>query len=230
MRICAFLSRAGYASRREAEKLIEDHTIYINGKVVTSPIKFVHENDYVKAGNKRIQIKESKLWIYHKPIGEIVGVLNEKDIKNNKKSIFTNVKKYISARHIIPIGRLDLNSEGLLLLTNDGNIAQKMMLPKNNYLRKYEVKISGPKEGFDKLKELSTNGVKIKGIRYKPFKIKLSRKNNINSNYFWYEITIFEGKNREVRKTFDHVGLKVLRLIRTQYGNHKLNNLKIFVN
>ncbi|MEL6711666.1 MAG: pseudouridine synthase [Pseudomonadota bacterium] len=225
MRISAYLSRAGYASRREAERLIEDRLVYINGKNIDTPVAFVEEGDFVRVGSKQIKLQESKLWMYNKPKGEMVGVANELDIKTGKVSVFDNVKKFITSRHIIPIGRLDINSEGLLLFTNDGNIAQQMMQPKNNYARKYVVKVVGDKKGFDKLKEYAINGVIIAGIKYKSFKIKLSKKNNSDSKYFWYEITLFEGKNREVRKIFTYVGLKVLRLIRIQFGKYRLGNL-----
>jgi 23S rRNA pseudouridine2605 synthase len=215
VRIAKFLAQAGICSRREAEKLIQAGEITIDNKTITEPAIKVSPENVVKYKNKVISHQHNvRLWLFHKPAGYLVTNKDDRD----RAIIFDILPK--SLPRVITIGRLDYNSEGLLLLTNNGDFARKLELPINKFARTYKVRIFG--EISKEHLAILSKGVTIEKINYQPFKIKII---NISQNS-WLEVTIFEGKNREIRKVFSHLGYQVNRLIRISYGKHNLDNLK----
>lgn len=216
VRIAKKIADAGLCSRRDAEKLIENKKVTLNGELVLSPAINVSNKDEIKVNGKLIsQNIEPKIWIFHKPKGIIT---THKDT-HNRKTVFDVLPKNLG--HVISVGRLDINSEGLLLITNFGNIAHFLEHPKTAFKRKYKARIYGniEKEEISKIEK----GIKIDGIKYKPAKVKIINNENRNS---WIEIEITEGKNREIRKIFEYFNYPVNRLIRISYGPFSLMNLK----
>ncbi len=215
-RIAKFLARSGICSRRKAEELIAQNRITVNGNTIETPAFLVNGNEDIRFDGEKIKKKEkTRLWLYHKPAGLITSHKDEKD----RQTVFANLP--IGLPRVISVGRLDLNSEGLLLLTNDGGLSRALELPSNNWSRRYKIKV----HGFineKKLKELE-HGVTIDGIAYAPCKITIDSKQTSNA---WLTISLTEGKNREIRKLMASVGLSVARLIRLSYGPFQLGNLK----
>ena len=215
IRISKFIANAGICSRREAEKLILEGAVVINGKKILHPIYFVSENDKITINGKPIQKNKLKIFIFNKPKNLIT---THKD-PEGRTTIFDKIpKKY---GRLISVGRLDYNTEGLIILTNNGDIKRFLELPSNKIDRVYKVKVSGEINSLDlnKIKK----GIKINKIQYGPIKIKISRKNDSIS---WLELKLSEGKNREIRNILEHHNLKILRLIRISFGPFKLNNIK----
>ena len=214
-RIAKFIARSGVCSRRKAEELIKEKRITINGEVVTSPALNVDGTEKILLdGEKLPEIEKTRLWIYYKP----VGVVTTHSDPQNRPTVFDNLP--IGLPRVISVGRLDLNSEGLLLLTNNGELARQLELPSNGWSRRYKVRVFGT-VNEKKLKNLE-NGVFYDGVQYGPIKIELESKNGANS---WLLITLSEGKNREIRKLMQSVGLEVSRLIRLSYGPFQLGSL-----
>ncbi len=216
MRISKFLASKNIGSRKDIEKFISEKRISLNGMTVTTPITFVEEGDQIYLDNKLINTKlKFEILKYYKPIGFITSHKKQ----DKRPIIFENLpdkyKNYKTA------GRLDYNSEGLLILSSDGEVTRELELPKNKFERKYEVIITG---NFmrDNLQSISS-GMKIKNILYKPFKYSI-KSNNKNSVIL--ELILIEGKNREIRKLMEHIKLKVKKLKRIEYGPFKLNDLK----
>ena len=215
-RISKILSRSGVCSRKKAEQLIKNNKVSVKGKIVRS---FVIEEKDIKDirgdGKPLPKIELTRIWRYYKPINLLTSNKGEK----GRLTIFDNLPKKIP--RVMKIGRLDINSEGLILLTNNGQVARNLELPSTQWERSYRVRVYGEieKNMFQQL----TSGITIGGFRYKPIKIRLEKKGRKNS---WLQITLTEGKNREIRKIMDHVGLKVNRLIRTKFGPFDLANLK----
>lgn len=213
-RLAKFISNAGVCSRRDAEKLILDGQVKVDGIIVTSPATNVDTDNQVEVSGSLItSSQKSRLWIYYKPVGLIT---THKD-PLSRKTVF---EQLTGLPRVISIGRLDLNSEGLLLLTNNGDLARQFELPSSKLKRVYHVRAYG---NPDPLLKSNYKNLEIDGIFYNPQSIKLLRKNSTNS---WLEVILFEGKNREIRRIFEHFGLKVNKLIRTEYGDFKLDNLK----
>ena len=216
-RIAKFLARSGVCSRRKAEEYIRQKRITVNGEVIESPAYNVKGDEKILFDGEKIAAKEpTRLWLDYKPVGLVTSHKDEKDRKTVFEMLPENMPRVIS------VGRLDLNSEGLLLLTNSGDLARKLELPSNGWSRRYRVRVHGAVKK-DKLAELE-NGVVIDGIKYQPAKIVLDSEQGSNS---WLTVTIKEGKNREIRKMMKHIGLDVARLIRVSYGPFQLGNLKI---
>jgi 23S rRNA pseudouridine2605 synthase len=216
LRISKFLASKNIGSRKDIEKFISEKRISLNGMTVTTPITFVEEGDQIYLDNKLINTKlKFEILKYYKPIGFITSHKKQ----DKRPIIFENLpdkyKNYKTA------GRLDYNSEGLLILSSDGEVTRELELPKNKFERKYEVIITG---NFmrDNLQSISS-GMKIKNILYKPFKYSI-KSNNKNSVIL--ELILIEGKNREIRKLMEHIKLKVKKLKRIEYGPFKLNDLK----
>jgi len=215
VRVSKYLSNLGYGSRREIEKLIAQNKIYVNNKLIKTPITFVSNRDKILIDNKEVtHSKNIEIWKFYKPINFITSRAQQ-DERLNIYSILPNYLKKIKT-----VGRLDINSEGLLLLTHDGNIIRSLELPKNNFKRKYRVRVYGILN--EKKLENIAKGVKIKNIQYKPFSFQILKKNK-NS---WIEFELFEGKKNEVRNICSILRLKVNKLIRIQFGPFKLNNLR----
>lgn len=214
MRIAKFLSRACICSRREAEKLLLTKQITVNDVVVLLPSTQICEADVVKYNGELVILKELEVYLYYKPVGYIT---TKKD-PQNRKTIYDNLPKKLS--HFLTVGRLDINSEGLLLLTNDGEYKRYLELPRNKITRRYKVRIYG-KFNMNH-KATIENGIVIEGITYKAKSV-LATNIGVNS---WLKIELEEGKNREIRKIFNYLGYQVNRLIRIDYGKYKLGNLK----
>ncbi len=215
-RIAKRMARAGLCSRRDAERWIEAGRVILNGVKLTSPATTVGEDDDIVVDGTPLPRKErSRLWRYHKPVGLVTSHNDEK----GRDTVFDNLPEDLP--RVISVGRLDINSEGLLLLTNDGELARRLELPATGWKRKYRVRVHGhPKE--HELKKL-TKGVTIEGVRYDAIEAELDSTKGANS---WLTVSIREGKNREVRKVMDHLGYPVLRLIRVSYGPLQLGELE----
>lgn len=215
-RIAKVLSRAGVASRREAERMIEAGRVTVNGAKILSPALNVTEADAISVDGKPLaEPEKAKIWLYHKPTGLVTTFRDEK----GRKTVFETLPDHLP--RVMSVGRLDLNSEGLLLLTNDGALKRKLELPSTGWLRKYRVRVNGkPTEAI--LKPLA-DGVTIDGERFQPMQVEIDRQQGANA---WLTIGIREGKNREIRRALDSVGLPVSRLIRVSYGPFQLGQLK----
>ena len=216
MRIAKFISNAGICSRRNAEKLILKGKVIINNKVCDKPNINVKPNDKILVNNKIININKSiRVWKMYKPIKTICSNSDPQ----KRKTVFDLIPNDLP--RLISIGRLDFMSEGLLLFTNNGDIARKFELPSSNLLRVYRVCLNGiiNKQKINRI----NNGITIEGIRYNKVKIEIE-KSTLNST--WVLFKLLEGKNREIRNICKYFKWKIIRLIRVQYGNIKLSKLK----
>lgn len=216
-RIAKRLARAGIASRREIERMIADGRVSVDGKKLTSPALNVTAANKITVNGKPVgEAEEARVWRYHKSAGTLT---TNRDPKG-RPTIFEKLPPELP--RVVTIGRLDFNTEGLLLLTNDGELARHMELPQNAWIRHYRVRVHGtidPK----KLKSLE-DGVTISGVHYEPIKAILEQEKQQGANV-WLSVSIREGKNREVRKVMEHLGLQVTRLIRVAFGPFQLGKL-----
>lgn len=215
-RIAKVLARAGVASRREAERMIEAGRVSVNGKILTSPALNVQSTDRIVVDNKPIaEAEETRLWLYHKPTGLVTTNSDDK----GRDTVFDHLPEDLP--RVMTVGRLDLNSEGLLLLTNDGGLKRRLELPSTGWLRRYRVRVKGSpsEQSLEPLRK----GVVIEGERFQPMIVTIDRQQGANA---WLTIGIREGKNREIRRAMDHIGLTVNRLIRISYGPFQLGQLK----
>ncbi|GLQ05649.1 pseudouridine synthase [Sneathiella chinensis] len=215
-RIAKRLARAGLCSRREAEKWIEDGRVSVNGTRLTSPAFTVSDTDRITVDGEDIpRLERPRMWRYHKPAGLVTSHKDEK----GRETVFDNLPEDLP--RVISVGRLDLNSEGLLLLTNDGELARKLELPQTGWKRKYRVRVHGhPKEAD--LQKLA-KGLTVEGVKYGPIEAILDSTKGANS---WLTLSLREGKNREVRKVMEALGFVVSRLIRVSYGPLQLGELE----
>jgi len=214
-RIAKWLARAGVASRRDAEKLLAEGVVAVNGAVVTHPATFIDPSDIVQLRGAVVDAPDrTRLWRYHKPEGLVT---THRD-PQGRPTVFDKLPP--SLPRVVSVGRLDLNSEGLLLLTNDGALARRLELPANGWIRRYRVRVYGAID--NKALGGLVRGVTIEGVRYGPIEAMLDARTGTNS---WLSIALKEGRNREVRKVMAHLGLQVTRLIRVAYGPFQLGNL-----
>ncbi len=214
-RIAKWLARAGVASRRDAEKLIADGAVKLNGKKVEHPATFVGPADVVQVTGKVVEAPQrTRLWRYHKPEGLVTTHRDER----GRSTVFDNLPAHLP--RVVSVGRLDLNSEGLLLLTNDGALARRLELPSNGWLRRYRVRVYGMTDDV-RLAGLA-KGVEIDGVAYGPITAALDSRKGDNA---WLTVSLREGKNREVRRVMQHMNLHVSRLIRVAYGPFQLGQL-----
>lgn len=215
-RIAKVLARAGVASRREAEKMIEMGRVAVNGEIITRAALNVTDKDKVTVDGKPIDAPEDpRIWLYHKPAGLVTTTKDEQ----GRPTIYDDLPEELP--RVMSIGRLDLNSEGLLLLTNDGGIKRKLELPSTGWLRKYRVRVNG-KPSDDMLAPLRA-GIVVDGQAFQPMEVTLDRQQGANA---WLTIGLREGKNREIRRAMTDIGLTVNRLIRVSYGPFQLGQLK----
>ncbi|HEY3697214.1 pseudouridine synthase [Phenylobacterium sp.] len=218
-RIAKALARAGVASRREVERLIEAGRVALNGQVLASPAVKVEPGDILTVDGAVVEDAEpARLFRYHKPAGQVT---THKD-PQGRPTVFDNLPAGLP--RLISVGRLDLNSEGLLLFTNDGGLARALELPATGVMRRYRARARGrvTQERLDKLRE----GVTVEGVRYGPVEAHLDKaKEGPQGANLWITVTLNEGKNREVRRVLESVGLTVNRLIRLSYGPLALGTL-----
>ncbi|MFP3382504.1 pseudouridine synthase [Tritonibacter sp. SIMBA_163] len=215
-RIAKVLSRAGVASRREAERMIAEGRVAVNGKVIDSPALNVTDNDRIVVDGKPLPEAEApRLWLYYKPTGLVTSNSDEK----GRRTIFDELPEDLP--RVMTVGRLDINSEGLLLLTNDGGVKRQLELPSTGWLRRYRVRINGRPQDHEF--EILRKGVVIDGERFQPMTVTLDRQQGANA---WLTIGLREGKNREIRRAMDEVGYPVNRLLRVSYGPFQLGTLK----
>jgi 23S rRNA pseudouridine2605 synthase len=214
-RIAKVIARAGVCSRRDAERLIAEARVKVNGETVDTPARKVQPADLVEVNGTALPARESsRLWRYHKPAGLIVSHRDPK----GRQSVFDVLPKDLP--RVVSIGRLDFTTEGLLLLTNDGELERKLELPATGWTRRYRVRVHGTVEqpALDRLKQ----GITIAGIRYGPIEARIERKQGTNS---WISFALKEGKNREIKRVCEHLGLQVTRLIRISFGPFQLGDL-----
>jgi 23S rRNA pseudouridine2605 synthase len=214
-RIAKVVSRAGLASRRDAEEWIVQGRVTVNGRVINSPALDVTANDVITVDGKPLPPRErTRLFLFHKPR----GLMTTHADPEGRPTVFDNLPEGLP--RLISIGRLDFNTEGLLLLTNDGGLARALELPETGWLRRYRVRAHGEvtQAQLDELKK----GVEVDGVKYGPIDATLERDSGAN---VWLVFAIREGKNREVRNVMAHLGLEVNRLIRVSYGPFQLGEL-----
>jgi len=215
-RIAKVIARAGIASRRDAEKIIEAGRVSVNGMSISSPALNVLSSDRIVVDGKELRSPEpARLWLYHKPIGLVTTTRDEQ----GRTTIFDELPPELP--RVMSVGRLDLNSEGLLLLTNDGGLKRKLELPSTGWLRKYRVRVNGRPQ--EKTFEPLRKGIVIEGEKFQPMQISIDRQQGANA---WLTVGLREGKNREIRRAMEAVSLSVNRLLRVSYGPFQLGNLK----
>jgi 23S rRNA pseudouridine2605 synthase len=215
-RIARRLARAGIASRRGAETMIAAGRVSVNDRVIDTPALNVTAADRIAVDGKPLAAPEPpRLWRYYKPVGLVTSERDEK----GRDTVFGHLPDGMP--RVVSIGRLDLNSEGLLLLTNDGALKRRLELPSTGWLRKYRVRARGAPE--DASLEPLRRGITVDGERFQPMRVGIDRQQGAN---VWLTIAIREGRNREVRRALTAVGLTVNRLIRVSYGPFQLGDLK----
>ncbi|WP_328702306.1 pseudouridine synthase [Belnapia arida] len=214
-RIAKWLARAGVASRRDAERMIAEGRVKLDGKVVGKPATFVQPGQAVLVDNRPVaNAQRTRLFRYHKPDGLVTTHRDEK----GRKTVFDALPPGLP--RLISVGRLDLTSEGLLLLTNDGALARRLELPSNGWIRRYRVRVNGDvDEGV--LASLGS-GIIVDGVRYAPIEAGLDSRKGANA---WLTVALQEGRNREIRRVMEYLGLTVNRLIRVSYGPFQLGAL-----
>jgi 23S rRNA pseudouridine2605 synthase len=214
-RIAKRLARAGLCSRREAERWISAGRIAVNGQILDTPARTVVEADQITVDGKPLRATErTRVWRYHKPRGQVT---THRD-PQGRPTVFDTLPKELG--HLISVGRLDLNSEGLLLLTNDGALARRLELPSTGWARRYRVRVFGGID--DGVIAALAKGLTVDGTRFAPIRAKVDSRRGGNA---WVTMALQEGKNREIRRAMEHFGLTVSRLIRISYGPFQLGNL-----
>lgn len=214
-RIAKRIASAGVCSRRDAERLILAGRVSVNGKVLETPACLVGDEDVIKVDGKEIKAKPvTRVWLYHKPVGLVTTARDPE----GRPTVFGTLPPDMP--RVISVGRLDLNSEGLLLLTNDGEWARKMELPSSHLKRTYRVRVHG-KIPNDLVEQLA-KGRTVASVHYAPCEVQIEKGKGSNS---WLIMTLEEGKNREIRRLMASFGIQVARLIRVSYGPYELGDL-----
>ncbi len=212
------MAAAGLCSRREAERWIAAGRVEVDGKIIDSPALNVDINTHkiMVDGAPLKQREKTRLWLYHKP----VGLITSHGDPSGRETVFENLPQDMP--RVVSVGRLDLNSEGLLLLTNDGELAQKMMLPASGWIRRYRVRVYGQITN-EQIKALKA-GMTIDDERFGSIEVTRDKPDATKRNQ-WLTFSLKEGKNREIRRVCAFLGLDVNRLIRTAYGQFELGTL-----
>jgi 23S rRNA pseudouridine2605 synthase len=214
-RVAKLMARAGLCSRREAERWIAEGRVSLDGRVLESPAVVATAESDLRVDGKPIPQREpARLWRYHKPAGLVTTHRDEK----GRPTVFERLPPELP--RVVSVGRLDLTSEGLLLLTNDGGLARALELPSRGWTRRYRVRVHGAVEA-PRLKSLE-KGLMLDGVSYGPIRAELERAQGSNA---WLTMALQEGKNREIRRVLTHLGLDVTRLIRVAYGPFQLGHL-----
>ncbi|MEO1089210.1 MAG: pseudouridine synthase [Pseudomonadota bacterium] len=214
-RIAKRIARSGLCSRRDAEKLIALGRVQVDGDVLRTPAHVVGPDARIEVDGELLPAREPpRLVRFHKP----TGVLVARRDPEGRSTIYDQLPRHFD--HLMPVGRLDLTSEGLLLLTNDGALKRHMELPATGWARRYRVRVWGKPE-VDQLRALA-DGVTVDGVRYGSIEANVERQQGDNA---WLIVKLREGKNREVRRVLEHLGYPVNRLIRTAYGPFQLGRL-----
>lgn len=214
-RIAKRMARAGLCSRRQAEAWILEGRVKVNNKLLTTPAFTVSDRDKVEVDGKIISQKErTRLWLFHKP----AGTVTTNQDPEGRKTIFELMPEDLP--RLMSVGRLDINTEGLLLMTNDGGLSRVLELPATGWLRRYRVRVHGRvrQEELDKLKD----GIAVDGILYGSIEATIEHEQGTNA---WLSVALREGKNREIKKVLGHLGLDVTRLIRVSFGPFQLGDL-----
>lgn len=215
-RIAKVIARAGAASRRGAEAMIAEGRVAVNGRRIDSPALNVTEIDRITVDGKPLAAPDQpRLWLYHKPTGLVTTARDEK----GRETVFDRLPQEMP--RVMSVGRLDLNSEGLLLLTNEGEIKRKLELPSTGWLRRYRVRLKGTPD--DAALQPLRDGLTVEGERFQPMQATLDRQQGANA---WVTIGLREGRNREIRRALGALGYDVNRLIRISYGPFQLGDLK----
>lgn len=215
-RIAKFLAAAGICSRRQGEALIASGRIKLNDQVVTTPATFVTDSDVVTFDNRTVRLSGiRKIWLFYKPL----ECITSRHDPEGRKTIYDILPP--SFENVKYVGRLDYLSEGLLLLTNDGGLVRQLELPINKIPRVYRVRVYGTVE--PKLPDILSKGITIEGVTYKGIHVKVEPSQGKNT---WLELTLVEGKNREIRRIMTHLGYSVNRLMRTGYGPFTVGDMK----
>ena len=214
-RIAKRIAAAGICSRRDAEKLIDEGLVKLNGQKVTTPATLVTDTDKITVRGKTIAVPDRiRMFTFHKPVGLVTTTKDEQD----RPTVFDGLPPELP--RLVSVGRLDINSEGLLLLTTSGDLSRYLELPAREFPRTYRVRVFG--EITDQKLDRISNGVNVNGVRYGPIDIDIEKPGASNA---WLKVTLHEGKNREIRKVMEHIGLQVNRLIRVSYGPFYLDDL-----
>ena len=214
-RVAKVLARAGVASRREAERMVEAGRVSVNGRRIDSPALNVAPSDRVSVDGRPVAAPEPpRLWLYHKPPGLVTTAADER----GRPTVFAALPQDMP--RVMSVGRLDLSSEGLLLLTNDGGIKRRLELPSTGWLRRYRVRVHGAPS--DAALEPLRRGLTLGGERFQPMTAAVDRQQGANA---WLTVALREGRNREIRRAMEAVGLRVNRLIRVSYGPFQLGSL-----
>jgi len=214
-RIAKRLARAGVASRREVERMIEAGRVSVNGRQLDSPALNVTDADTILVDGRPVAAAEpAKLWRYHKPAGLVTSARDEK----GRATVFDRLPPELP--RVMSVGRLDLTSEGLLLLTNDGELKRKLELPSTGWVRKYRVRANG--NASDQRLQPLRDGITVGNEHFQPMSVDFDKQSGAN---VWLTIGLREGKNREIRRALEEVGLIVNRLIRVSYGPFQLGDL-----
>ncbi len=215
-RLAKYMARSGICSRRAAEELIRQKRVSVDGHTVETPAFNVCGNEDIRLDGEKLPQKEmTRLWLYHKPAGLVTSHKDEK----GRPTVFENLPADLP--RVISVGRLDLNSEGLLLLTNNGELSRRLELPANGWRRRYKARVYGIVD--EKKLSALQNGAVVDGVSYGPICAEVESRQGSNT---WLCVTLSEGKNREIRRVLKSVGLEVSRLIRLSYGPFQLGGLK----